>query len=59
MSYRSSIAAVLSRFGGDPKQARDYCTIMALTYPHLAEEYNEHVRALDVKEEKLCQVVAS
>jgi hypothetical protein len=41
-----SLLAILARFNGDPKQARDYCTIMALTYPSLAEEYQGHAQAL-------------
>jgi hypothetical protein len=41
-----SLLAILSRFKGDPKQARDYCTLMALTYPVLAEEYDMYANAL-------------
>jgi hypothetical protein len=44
-----SLLAILSRFHGDPKQARDYCTIMALTYPDLAEEYQWYAHALDAE----------
>ena len=41
-----SLLAILARFNGDPKQARDYCAIMALTYPGLAEEYDMYANAL-------------
>ncbi len=44
---RPSLLSILARFNGDPKQARDYCTIMALTYPSLAEEYQGYVYALE------------
>jgi hypothetical protein len=42
-----SLLAILARFDGDPKQARDYCAIMALTYPALAEEYQGYAYALE------------
>jgi hypothetical protein len=41
-----SLLAILARFNGDPKQARDYCAVMALTYPVLAEEYSMYACAL-------------
>ncbi len=44
-----SLLSILARFNGDPKQARDYCTIMALTYPALTEEYQGYAQMLDIK----------
>ena len=42
-----SLLSILARFGGDPKQARDYCTVMALMYSDLTEEYNGYAEQLD------------
>lgn len=42
-----SLLAILARFDGDRKQARKYCAYLAAWYPDLAEEYGNHIKALE------------
>jgi hypothetical protein len=41
-----TLKAILARFGGDWCKAVQYCAEIAMTYPHLAAEYEAYAHTL-------------
>ena len=42
-SQEIQVKAILARFNGDKTKAANYCTLMAVEYEHVAQEYYEYL----------------